>query len=98
MREDVTNALRRLIVEDLYVEVAPEQIGLDDSLSTVVGVDSVGFAELRVLCESRFRIQIDDTDYSPANFGSVRGLTSLIDRLQTERDAAAAAKDLRLDG
>ncbi len=88
MRDDLVTELRRLIVDDLYVEMKPEEIGLDDGLRTVVGVDSVGFAELRVLCESRFGVQIDDDDFSPENFSSVRRLSALIDRLQAGRTAA----------
>jgi acyl carrier protein len=85
MRDDLIDALRRLIVEDLYVEIPPEQIGLDEGLRTVIGLDSVGFAELRVICESRFGVQIDDEDFSPENFSSIRLLANLIDQLQNGR-------------
>ncbi|MGA2326663.1 MAG: acyl carrier protein [Bryobacteraceae bacterium] len=90
MRHDLIDGLRRLIVEDLFVEIPPEQIGLDDGLRTVVGLDSVGFAELRVRCESRFDVQIDDEDYTPENFSSIHRLADLIDRLQKARRMAAA--------
>jgi acyl carrier protein len=90
MRNDLIDGLRRLIVEDLYVEIPPEQIGLDDGLRTVVGLDSIGFAELRVRCEARFGVQIDDEDYTPENFGSIRRLADVIDRLQNARRTPAA--------
>jgi acyl carrier protein len=85
MREDLIAALRKMVVEDLFVEIAEEDIGLDDGLRTVVGLDSVGFVEMRVLCEQRFKIQISDNDYTPENFTSIRLIASLIDRLQTEQ-------------
>ena len=82
MRDDVVEALRNMLVDDLYAEVPKDQIGLDDGLQSVVGLDSVGFVELRVLCEQRFKVQISDADYSPENFSSVRRLANLIERLQ----------------
>jgi acyl carrier protein len=89
MREDLIKGIRKLIVSDLFVEIAEEQIGLDDGLRTVVGLDSVGFVELRVLCEQKFNVEINDDDYTPENFTSVRLLANLIDQLQAKRTAAA---------
>jgi acyl carrier protein len=89
MREDVITALRKIIVNDLFVEIAEDQIGLDDGLRTVIGLDSVGFVELRVVCEQRFNVEINEDDYTPENFTSVRRLANLIDRLQAKRSAVA---------
>ena len=91
MRDDLIASLRHLVVHDLFVEIPEEQIGLDDGLQSVVGLDSVGFAELRVLCESRFNVRIDDDDYSPQNFSSIRRLSNLIDRLQSARPRGGGA-------
>ena len=77
-----------MIVSDLYVEIAEDDIGLDDGLRTVVGLDSVGFVEMRVLCEQRFNVEISDNDYTPENFTSIRLLANLIDRLQGQKSAA----------
>jgi len=89
MREDLIASLRKMIVNDLFVEIAENDIGLDDGLRTVVGLDSVGFVDLRALCEQRFNIEISDDDYTPENFTSIRVLANLIDRLQAEKAAAA---------
>jgi len=83
MREDLIKELRTMLVDDLFVEIPEDQIGLDDGLRTVVGLDSVGFVELRVLCERRFNVQISDNDYTPENFSSIRRLANLIERLQS---------------
>jgi acyl carrier protein len=90
MRNDLITALRKIVVNDLFVEIAEEKIGLDDGLRTIVGLDSVGFVELRVLCEQRFNVQIDDDDYTPENFTSIRRLAQLIDQLQSARGNAGA--------
>jgi acyl carrier protein len=89
MREDIIVGLRKMIVNNLFVEIAEDQIGLDDGLRTVVGLDSVGFVELRVLCEQKFNVEINDDDYTPENFTSIRLLANLIDRLQAKRAAVA---------
>ena len=91
MREDVIASLRKMIVTDLFIEVAENDIGLDDGLRTVVGLDSVGFVDLRALCEQRFNIEISDDDYTPENFTSIRVLAELIDRLQVKKAAANPA-------
>ena len=77
-----------MIIDDLYVEIAEDQIGFDDGLRTIVGLDSVGFVELRVLCEQRFNVEINDDDYTPENFTSIRRLAALVDRLQAARDSS----------
>ncbi|MGD0294535.1 MAG: acyl carrier protein [Terracidiphilus sp.] len=89
MREDIIASLRKMIVNDLFVEIAENDIGLDDGLRTVVGLDSVGFVDLRALCEQRFNVEISDNDYTPENFTSIRLLSNLIERLQTEKAATA---------
>ncbi|MGD0732853.1 MAG: acyl carrier protein [Terracidiphilus sp.] len=89
MRDEIIASLRKIIVNDLFVEIAENDIGLDDGLRTVVGLDSVGFVELRVLCEQKFNIEISDDDYTPENFTSIRLLADLIERLQAQKTAAA---------
>ena len=39
MREDLIASLRKIIVNDLFVEIVESDIGLDDGLRTVVGLD-----------------------------------------------------------
>jgi acyl carrier protein len=93
MRDDIIASLRKVIVNDLFVEIAENDIGLDDGLRTVVGLDSVGFVDLRALCEQKFNVEISDDDYTPENFTSIRLLAELIDRLQSKK--AAATGDAR---
>jgi acyl carrier protein len=90
VRDDLIAALRSLIVNDLFVEIPEDQIGLDDGLQAVVGLDSVGFVELRVLCERRFHVEINDDDFTPANFSSLRRLAQFLERLQATSNAAGA--------
>lgn len=82
MRDDIIATLRRILVNDLFVELPEDQIGLDDGLRTVVGLDSISFSELRILCERKFNVQISDEDYSPETFSSVNRITNLVLRLK----------------
>jgi acyl carrier protein len=82
MNDSIVATIRRMLVNDLFVELPEDKIGLDDGLQTVVGLDSIGFSELRILCERKFNVQISDEDYAPENFSSVRRLATLIERLK----------------
>ena len=62
----------------------------DLGLQTVVGLDSIGFSELRILCERKFDVQISDDDYSPENFSSVRRLANLVERLRSAQKVTTA--------
>lgn len=77
--------IRRILVNDLFVELPEEKIGLDDGLQTVVGLDSIGFSELRILCERKFEVQISDDDYVPENFSSVRKIATLVAGIKAKK-------------
>jgi acyl carrier protein len=81
-RDDIIATIRRMLVNDLFVELQEDKIGLDDGLQTVVGLDSIGFSELRILCERKFNVQISDDQYSPENFSSVNKITNLVASLK----------------
>jgi acyl carrier protein len=80
--DEIIAALRRMLVNDLFIELPEAQIGLDDGLQTIVGLDSIGFSELRILCERKFNVEIGDNEYVPENFSTVRRLTNMILRLK----------------
>jgi acyl carrier protein len=79
--DKIVAVLRRALVNDLFIELPEDKIGLDDGLQTVVGLDSIGFSELRILSERKFGITIDDDDYVPENFSSGRRIATLVLKL-----------------
>lgn len=81
MSEDTTSVITDLLVTGLFLDVPRDQIGPDDGLQSVLGLDSVGFLELRVLCERRFNIRIPDDQFNSENFRSVRRLAGLVNNL-----------------
>ena len=74
------NTLREILAADLYVDVPAEEIHADDSLAESLGLDSLGFVELRAQCEQRFGVLISDTDFTPVNFRSVRTIADFVAR------------------
>ncbi|RMI46281.1 acyl carrier protein [Streptomyces triticirhizae] len=67
------------------VEVPVGRMDADDSLRDVYGLDSLGFVELRVLCEENFGITISEDDFSPEHFATLGAVVSLVERLLKEQ-------------
>lgn len=88
MNEALTSSIKKILVTNLFVEIPEDQIGLDDGLQSVIGLDSVGFLELRVICEDQFKIRISDEDFNADSFRTVNQLASLISNLQTAQGVA----------
>ncbi|MCP3061173.1 acyl carrier protein [Myxococcus sp. K38C18041901] len=89
MHEALTASIKQILIDKLFVELPPEQIGEDDGLQSVIGLDSVGFLELRVLCEDVFKVRITDEDFNTDNFRTVNQLVSLIAGLKTAAQGGA---------
>lgn len=88
MNEALTSNIKKILVTNLFVEIPEEQIGLDDGLQSVIGLDSVGFLELRVICEDQFKIRISDEDFNADSFRTVNQLAALIANLQAAQGVA----------
>ncbi|QSQ17056.1 acyl carrier protein [Myxococcus landrumensis] len=89
MHEELTESIKKILINNLFVELPPEQIGVDDGLQSVIGLDSVGFLELRVLCEDQFKVRISDEDFNTENFRTVNQIVSLITGLKTSSQGGA---------
>lgn len=80
----IEETIKKILVDDLFVADSPQEIGIDDGLRDELGIDSLGFVELRAQCASRFGVRITDDDFVPTNFGTVRALSAFIsDRRST---------------
>ena len=80
MTSNIEDSLRDILIEDLFVEFEKERILPTYSLRQDLGIDSLGFVELKEQVERRFGIVIPDDDFTPENFATVSSLTSLIHR------------------
>lgn len=81
----VEDCLREILIENLFVEVERDRILPTYSLRRDLGIDSLGFVELREQIEKRFSIKVSDDDFTPENFATISSLTSFIDRRRTAK-------------
>jgi acyl carrier protein len=76
----IEDCLRDILIEDLFVEVTKDRILPTASLRQDLGIDSLGFVELKNQVEKRFSIVISEDEFTPENFSTISSLTSLINR------------------
>lgn len=76
----VEDRLRDILIEDLFVEFEKDRILPTASLRQDLGIDSIGFVELKVQVEKRFNIVISEDEFTPENFSTLSSLAGLIER------------------
>ena len=79
----IEDRVRDILIEDLFVEFEKDRILPTYSFRQDLGIDSLGFVELREQVEKRFSIVISDDDFTPENFATISSLTSLINLVST---------------
>jgi acyl carrier protein len=70
--------LKAMIVDRLFLKIAPSDIETDSSLVDVYGVDSVSLLELVVGLEEQFGITVEDGDFNVQNFLTVAALRDFV--------------------
>jgi acyl carrier protein len=78
MAERIEERLKRMIVQRLFLKLAPEEIAEDKSLLTDYGVDSVSLLELVVGLEEEFGVVVGDDEFKVANFETVAALAGFV--------------------
>ena len=78
MAERLEDQLKRMIVERLFLKIAPEAIEEDKSLIEHYGVDSVSLLELVVGLEELFGIIIGDDEFKVSYFETVQALAEFV--------------------
>ena len=74
--------IKNMIVERLFLPVAPDSIADDASLMETYDIDSVALFELVVGLEDEFEVSMEDMEFSPANFETVNAMAALIESKQ----------------
>jgi acyl carrier protein len=78
--EDIRAAIKRLIVERLFIEgLDPTEIGDDTPIAVELGLDSMDFLELTVGLEQEFGLEIVGKGVDRDAYESVNSITALVE-------------------
>lgn len=77
---EISATLRNILVDELFVDTVPADIDDNNSLRNDLGLDSLGFVELKAQCERHFGISISKQEFSPHNFSTVATVAALVSR------------------
>jgi acyl carrier protein len=77
---DLKAQLKSMIVERLFLKVAPGDIPDDANLMETYGIDSVNLFEIVVGLEDEFGISLAEEDFSIEAFSTVDGIAELVER------------------
>lgn len=72
--------IKEMIVERLFLDVDPAQIGDDENLMENYDIDSVNLFEIVVGMEEQFDISFEDEDFSVDLFATVNSLADFVDK------------------
>ena len=70
--------IKKMIVERLFLNVAPEDIEDDAPLMETYDIDSVALFELVVGLEDEFGVVMDDVDFQIDTFRSVNSIAGFV--------------------
>ena len=70
--------VKKLVVERLYLDVPPENIGDDENLLEKFGIDSVRLFEIVVGLEETFGISFADEDFAVERFSTARKIAEVV--------------------
>ena len=77
---EIKQQVKEMIVERLFLDVAPDEIGDDDSLPERFSVDSVNLFEIVVGLEEAFKISLGDEELSVEAFSTVSKIAEIVKR------------------
>lgn len=81
----IEETIKLILINDLFVDIPASAICTQDSLRNSIGLDSLGFSELRAQCEINFGVTIADDHFIPKHFASIQTLAALIQELKTRQ-------------
>lgn len=76
--EDLKLRIKQMIVERLFLNVSPNQIGDDEPLMEAYNVDSVALFEVVIGLEEEFGVSMEDSDFNVDSFRTVNSIAGLI--------------------
>jgi len=79
-RNEIKRQIKRMLVERLFLDVAPEEVADDADLMATYGVDSVQLFEIVVGLEDDMGISLEEDDFDLQTFSTVEGIAGLVTR------------------
>jgi acyl carrier protein len=76
--ENVEMKIKEMIVERLFLDVAPEDIGDEDALTEKYDIDSVRLFEIVIGIEDVFGVVIDEADFDVEVFRDVKSIAAYV--------------------
>jgi acyl carrier protein len=82
--DELTERIKELVVECLFLDVEPSSIGNDENLMEAYSVDSVNLFEIVVALEDDYEISFEDEDFDVDTFSTVASIAELVKRKRAE--------------
>lgn len=79
---DNKSQIKKMIVERLFLDVEPDDIGDDAPLMETYGIDSVALFELVVGLEDEFGVVMEDVDFQIDTFKTVNSINTFVEEKQ----------------
>lgn len=77
--QELKQQIKDMIVERLFLNVAPADIPDAANLMDAYNIDSVNLFEIVVGLEEQFGIALEDTDFSTETFSTVDNIAAFVD-------------------
>ena len=78
--QQLKQQIKEMIVERLFLDADPAEMGDDENLMENYGIDSVNLFEIVVGLEEQFEISFEDEDFSVDLFANVNSLVDFVER------------------
>lgn len=77
-KEQICNDVKKILVDDLFVDIPLEEMKETDLLSTDIGLDSVAHIELFSIVEDKYGIKVNTEEGSSENYRTIQSFTDYI--------------------
>ena len=74
----IEDTIKDMIVERLFLKVAPEDISDEGDLNEELGIDSVSVFEIVVGLEEVYGIAVEDDEFNMDHFRSVKAIADFV--------------------
>lgn len=75
---EVEARIKRLLVEELNLDISPEEIPSDDPLIEGLGMDSAGILAVVSSLEEEFDIELEDDEITRETFETVASIAAVV--------------------